>query len=278
MTVAPGRRALGGEAGAVVVRAVVVAWVGLLVVAPAAVLVAKGLGEGPAGVWAAITAPAARSALWLSAWTSVVTALVNGVAGTAIAWALVRWELPGRALLAALVDLPLAIPTLVAGIVIVALFGPQSALGARLVAAGFPVAYAWPGVVLALLFVTLPFVVRAVEPVLAELDPGEEEAAATLGANRFTTFRRVLLPPILPAVAAGMVQTFARSVAEFGSLVAVSGNIPFQTLSAPVYVLGEVEGGNPGGAAAISLLLLAVALGVQPVSAALARRAGGRRG
>ncbi len=276
--VAPVRRALGGGAGAFVLRAAVVAWVGLLVVAPAGILVAKGLAEGPAGVWAAVTAPAARSALWLSTWTSVVAALVNGVAGTAIAWALVRWELPGRALLAALVDLPLAIPTLVAGIVIVALFGPQSALGGRLVAAGFPVAYAWPGVLLALLFVTLPFVVRAVEPVLAELDPGEEEAAATLGANRLTTFRRVLLPPILPAVAAGMVQTFARSVAEFGSLVAVSGNIPFQTLSAPVYVLGEVEGGNPGGAAAISLVLLAVALGVQPLSAALARRAGGRRG
>lgn len=196
--------------------------------------------------------------------------------GTAIAWALVRWELPGRAALAALVDLPLAIPTLVAGILLVALLGPQSAVGAHLVAAGFPIAYAWPGVVLALLFVTLPFVVRAVEPVLAELDPGEEEAAATLGANRWTTFFRVLLPPVAPAIAAGMVQTFARSVAEFGSLVAVSGNIPFRTLVAPVYVLGEVEGGNPEGAAAVSVVLLAFALGVQPLSAALARRAGGR--
>jgi sulfate transport system permease protein len=271
-------RATDGAVGAWILRATVVAWVGLLVVLPAAVLVLEGLLQGPAGVWSAVTAPAARSALWLSAWTSALAAVVNGVAGTAIAWALVRWEMPGRSVLAALVDLPLAIPTLVAGIVIVALFGPQSLLGGRLASVGFPVAYAWPGVVLALLFVTLPFVVRAVEPVLAELDPGEEEAAATLGADRLTTFRRVLLPPILPAVAAGMVQTFARSVAEFGSLVAVSGNIPYQTLSAPVYVLGEVEGGNPGGAAAISLLLLAVALGVQPLSAALARRAGGSRG
>lgn len=268
--------ARGGLSAAVVLRAAVAAWVGALVLAPAAVLLWKGLAGGPTGVWLAVSAPAARSALWLSAWTSLVAALVNGVVGTAIAWALVRWELPGRAALAALVDLPLAIPTLVAGILLVALLGPQSAVGAHLVAAGFPIAYAWPGVVLALLFVTLPFVVRAVEPVLAELDPGEEEAAATLGANRWTTFFRVLLPPVAPAIAAGMVQTFARSVAEFGSLVAVSGNIPFRTLVAPVYVLGEVEGGNPEGAAAVSVVLLAFALGVQPLSAALARRAGGR--
>jgi sulfate/thiosulfate transport system permease protein len=261
-----------------VLRLAVAAWVGVLVIAPVIVLVVKGLENGPAGVWEAATLPAARAALWLSAWTSAVAALVNGVAGTAVAWALVRWDFPFRRVLISLVDLPLAIPTLVAGIVIVALFGPQSFLGSRLSDAGLPIAYAWPGIVLALLFVTLPFVVRAVEPVLAELDPGEEEAAYTLGASTFETFRRVLLPPILPAVAAGMVQTFARSMAEFGSLVAVSGNIPFETQVAPVYVLGEVEGGNPSGAAAVSLLLLALALGVQPLSAALARRAGGRRG
>jgi sulfate transport system permease protein len=166
----------------------------------------------------------------------------------------------------------------VAGILLVALFGPQSMLGSRFVALDFPIAYAWPGIVLALLFVTLPFVVRAVEPVLEELDPGEEEAAATLGAGRLTTFLRVLLPPVLPAIAAGMVQTFARSMAEFGSIVAVSGNIPFRTLAAPVYVLGEVEGGNPAGAAAVSVVLLALAIGFQATSAAFARRAGGRRG
>jgi sulfate/thiosulfate transport system permease protein len=265
-----------GSLGAYALRAAVAGFIGLLVIAPAVILIVKGLENGPMGVWEAVTEPPARAALWLSFWTSVVAAVVNGVVGTAIAWALVRWDLPFRGALAALVDLPLAIPTLVAGIVLVALFGPQSVLGAALEGIGFPVAYAWPGIVLALLLVTLPFVVRAVEPVLAELDPGEEEAAATLGANRTTTFFRVLLPPLLPAVAAGMVQTFARSMAEFGSLVAVSGNIPFQTLVAPVYVLGEVEGGNPSGAASVSLVLLAVALSVQPISAALARRAGGR--
>lgn len=269
---------LADERGApIALRLAVSAWVGLLVLAPAAALVTTGLEHGLAGVWEASTAPAARAALWLSAWTSVVAAAVNGLAGTAVAWALVRWDFPLRRVLISLVDLPLAIPTLVAGIVIVALFGPQSYLGAGLEGIGFPVAYAWPGIVLALLFVTLPFVVRAVEPVLAELDPAEEEASYTLGAGQFATFSRVLLPPILPAVAAGMVQTFARSMAEFGSLVAVSGNIPFRTQVAPVYVLGEVEGGNPSGAAAVSLVLLAVALAVQPISAALARRAGGRR-
>jgi sulfate/thiosulfate transport system permease protein len=271
------RRAFDGALGAAALRAAVTLWIGGLVLAPVVVLVVTGVSGGPAGVWAAVTQPAALAALWLSTWTSAVAAGINGVVGTAIAWVLVRWDVPGRSTLEALVDLPLAIPTLVAGILLVALFGPQTPVGAALDAAGFPVAYAWPGIVLALLFVTLPFVVRAVEPVLLELDPGEEEAAATLGAGRLTTFTRLLIPPILPAVAAGMVQTFARSMAEFGSLVAVSGNIPFRTLTAPVYVLGEVEGGNPTGAASVSLLLLGLALTVQPLSAALARRAGGGR-
>ncbi len=254
------------------------AWIGALVALPVAVLVLRGLEGGLEGLLAVIRAPAARDALWLSLWTAALAALVNGLAGTAIAWALVRWDMPGRRALAALVDLPLAIPTLVAGILLVALFGPQTALGSWFIAQGWPVAFARPGIVLALLFVTLPFVVRAVEPVLEELDPAEEEAAMTLGASRWATFLRVLLPPVLPAVAAGMVQTFARSVAEFGSLAAVSGNIPGRTLVMPVWILGEVEAGNTQGAAAASVILLALALALQPLSASLARRAGGGRG
>lgn len=265
-------------AGPVALRTGVGAYLMVLVGLPVAVLVWRGLADGSTAFWAAVTDSTALDALKLSLWTSALAAVVNGVMGTAIAWALVRWRLPGRRLLAALVDLPLAIPTLVAGILLVALFGPQSWLGGWFVAHGFPIAFARPGIVLALLFVTLPFVVRAVEPVLAELDPAEEEAAITLGANRFTTFFRVLLPPVLPAIAAGVVQTFARSVAEFGSLAAVSGNIPHRTLSVPVYILGEVEAGNPGGAAAVSLVLLAMALTLQPFAGWLARRAGGTRG
>lgn len=139
------------------------------------------------------------------------------------------------------------------------------------------IAFATPGIVLALLFVTLPFVVRVVEPVLAELDPAEEEAATTMGASRWLTFRSVLLPPIVPAIAAGTVQVFARSVAEFGSIAAVSGNIPHHTLTAPVYILGEVEGGSPGSAAAVSAVLLVLTLILQPVSRGLVQAAGSRR-
>jgi sulfate transport system permease protein len=256
----------------------VFAWVGLLVALPVMTLIGAGLRGGPAALWAAVTEPAALDAIGLSLGTAAVATLVNSVVGTAIAWVLVRWDVPGRRLIAALVDLPLAIPTLVAGVLIVALFGPQTALGSALIAAGMPVAFSKAGIVLALLFVTLPFCVRAVEPVLEELDPAEEEAAYTLGASPLATLVRVLLPPILPAVAAGAVQTFARSVAEFGSLAAVSGNIPHQTLVAPVYILGEVEAGNPGGAAAVSLVLLALALFLQPLAGALARRAGSAHG
>jgi sulfate transport system permease protein len=272
------RPLLSDRATALVLRGGFGAYVSVLVALPLLALVVRGLSDGPAAAWAAITAPVAVAALGLSLGTGLVAALVNGVAGTAIAWVLVRWDVPGRRLLSALVDLPLAVPTLVAGILLVALFGPQTPVGAWLVRHDLAVAYARPGIVLALLFVTLPFVVRAVEPVLHELDPAEEEAATTLGAGRWLTFRHVLLPPLLPAIAAGTVQVFARSVAEFGSLAAVSGNIPFQTLTAPVYILGEVEGGAPGSAAAVSLVLLAFALALQPLSHALARAAGSRRG
>lgn len=271
------RRLARPERRGLALRAVVGGYVFLLVVLPLVVLVWRGLADGPAAFFAAVTGAAAVDALSLSIGTGLIATAVNTGAGTAIAWALVRWEFPGRRLLAALVDLPLAIPTLVAGLLIVTLYGPMSPIGASLEASGFQIAYARPGIVLALMFVALPFVVRAVEPVLAELDPAEEEASVTLGANRFTTFRRVLLPPILPAMAAGAVQTFARCVAEFGSVVAVSGNIPHKTLTAPVYVLGEVESGNPGSAAAMSVVLLMFALVLYPISRALATRAGAHR-
>lgn len=265
-------------AGPLTLRAIFAAYLGILVLMPAACLVWRGLSEGPAEIWAAIRAPIAVAALWLSVWTSLLTAAIQAVMGTAIAWVLVRFEIPGRALLAALVDLPVAIPTLVAGILIVSLYGPQSALGSRLVAAGVPVAFAEPGIVLSLVFVTLPFVVRAVEPVLSELDPAEEEAASTLGASRWTVFVKILLPPLLPAILSGAVATFARSLAEFGSIAVVSGNIPYKTLTAPVHVLGLVEAGDPGAASSVSLLLLAIALLLQPLAALLASRAGGKRG
>jgi sulfate transport system permease protein len=246
-----------------------------LVATPLGAVLWKALADGPTAFWTAVTAPAAVDAVILSCATGLLAALINAGIGTAIAWWIVRWRLPGTPVVSALVDLPLAIPTLVAGLVLVALYGPQTWVGKAFAGVGIEIAFARPGIVLALLFVTLPFVVRAVEPVLRELDPAEEEAAYTLGADRFTVFRRVLLPPLLPAIAAGTVQTFARCVAEFGSLAAVSGNIPHRTLVAPVYILGEVEAGKPGAAAAVSVVLLVAALLLQPVGRLLVRQGGG---
>jgi sulfate transport system permease protein len=259
-------------------RGVFATYVGGLVALPLLALLVTGASAGPRGIWDAITEPTALDALWLSTWTAVVAAVVNGIMGTAIAWVLVRGRIPGRAAISALVDLPFAIPTLVAGILLVALYGPQTPIGSALDAWGFKIAFAKPGVILALLFVTLPFVVRAVEPILLELDPAEEEAAITLGATKFTTFVRVMLPPLLPAIASGTIQVFARSLAEFGSLAAVSGNLPHKTLTIPVYILGKVEGDETGTAAAVSLVLLVAAVALQPLAQALARYAGARRG
>ena len=274
--VRPPMRLGGASIGAWALRGVVAIWLVGLVGLPLATLVAKAFTAG-AQVWVeTLTSRVALEALTLSLWTAALTAGINGVGGLLVAWALVRWEFPGRTLLAALVDLPLAIPTLVCGIVIVALYGPAGVIGGPLADAGLPIAYARPGIVLALVFVTLPFVVRAVEPVIRELDPKEEEAARSLGASPMTTFRRIVLPPLLPAIGSGMIQTFARSVAEFGSLVVVSGNMEHKTLVAPVFVLGEIEGGNQPGAAVASLVLLALALVLHPLADFVARRGGAR--
>ncbi len=259
-------------------RAGFVAYVAVLVVLPLVTLVVRGFAGGVGGLWEEVTSPIAVDAVLLSLGTSFVAALVNGVMGFAIAWVLVRWEIPGRRALSALVDLPFAIPTLVAGILLVALYGPQTPIGGFLTEHGVKIVFAKPGIMLALLFVTLPFVVRAVEPVIRELDPAEEEAALTMGARPWTTFVRILLPPLLPAIASGTVQVFARSVAEFGSIAAVSGNIPHRTLTAPVHILGEVERGETSSAAAVSIVLLALALALQLVARRLVKWAGGHRG
>lgn len=246
--------------GDLVLRGSVALYVSLLVVLPLATLVKVGLGGGPAAALAAVRAPMAWNALVLTLWSSLAVAIVGAIMGTIVAWVLVRYRFPGKGVLSALVDLPLAIPTLVAGLALVALLGPQTALGGWLSAAGFKVAFATPAILIALAFVTLPFTVRAVEPVLMELDPAEEEAASTLGAGAFLTLRRVILPPLLPAIGSGAAQSFARALAEFGSIVVVSGNIPNRTLTAPVFIFGEIESGNAETATAVAIVLLAVAL------------------
>lgn len=241
-------------------RLAVVLYILFLVVIPLTAIVERGLTGGVSGIWRAATAPVAAKALTLTLWTAGLMAVINAVMGTATAWVLVRHPFPGSRFLATIVDLPFAIPTLVAGIMLVTLFGPQTPLGAWFGRHGLQIVFANPGIILALLFITMPLVVRAVEPVLMELDPAEEEASFTLGAGTWTTFFRVVLPPILPAIASGTIQCFARAVAEFGSVVVVSGNIPFRTLTAPVYIFSEVEGDRPEIAAAVSIVLLLIAV------------------
>ncbi|HYP67392.1 MAG TPA: sulfate ABC transporter permease subunit CysT [Thiobacillaceae bacterium] len=252
--------ALNPERGGRMVRAAVLAYIGFLVLLPLAALVQQGLAGGMSALWQAISAPGARSALWLTLWSAAAMALINALMGTATAWALVRYRFPGRSFLSTLVDLPFAIPTLVTGVMLVILYGPHGLIGGWLNAADMKIAFAPPGILLALLFVTLPFVVRAAEPVLLEQDPAEEEAARTLGAGPFIIFLRVLLPPLVPAILSGTVRSFARALGEFGSIVVVSGNIPYKTLTTPIFIFGEIEAGSPQTAAAVSLVLLALAV------------------
>jgi sulfate/thiosulfate transport system permease protein len=246
--------------GAALLQVGVASYVTLLVVAPLATLAAAALRSGPTAIWQAISAPIARDAMVLTLWTSVAATLVAAMLGTVTAWVLVRYRFPGRNVLDALVDLPFAIPTLVTGIVLVFMFGPDRLLGGWLIGHGVEVLFTPAAIVMALVFVTMPFVVRAVQPVLLEVDEAEVEAARMLGAPPMMVFRRVFLPTIAPVIVQGSLQTLARAVAEFGSIVVVAGNIPHRTLTAPVYIYGEVESGRPETAAAISLVLLALSL------------------
>ena len=195
---------------------------------------------------------------------SLVVALINAVAGTAIAWTLVRDRFLGQGAVNALVDLPFALPTIVAGLTLLALYGPRSP-------AGVDLAFTRWAILLALLVVTLPFVVRTVQPVLLELDTEMEDAAASLGASKLATFRRVILPNILPAILSGVALAFARAVGEFGAVVLISGNLPFKTEVVSVYVFGRIESGDAGGAAAASVVILAISFGVLLVIGGLRR-------
>jgi sulfate transport system permease protein len=205
--------------------------------------------------WDAIASAQAVSSLKLTLGVSVAVALVNAVAGTMIAWTLVRDRFVGQGFVNALVDLPFALPTIVAGLTLLALYGPKSPTGVN-------IAFTRWAILVALLFVTLPFVVRTVQPVLLELDTEMEDAAASLGAGRLATFRRVILPNILPAILSGVALAFARAVGEFGSVVLISGNLPFKTEVVSVYVFGRIESGDAGGAAAASVVILAISFAV----------------
>jgi sulfate/thiosulfate transport system permease protein len=240
--------------GASLGRGLVTAYLSLIVLIPIAALVAKSTGGGLDGFWSSVTSPLALSALKLTLIASAIVVAVNVVMGTAIAWVLVRDKFPGKWIVNAVIDLPFALPTVVAGITLLALYGTNSPVG-------IDVAFTRAGIVVALLFVTLPFVVRAVQPVLLELDREMEEAAASLGASPFTTFRRVVFPNLRPALLAGTALAFARAIGEFGSLVLISGNLP-KTQVASLFIYAQIESGNTSGAAAVSVTLLVIALAV----------------
>jgi sulfate transport system permease protein len=206
---------------------------------------------GWSGFWDAVTSPEAVAALKLTLGAAVAVALLNAVLGTITAWVLVRDDFRGKALVNAIIDLPFALPTIVAGLTLLALYGPKSPLGVD-------VAFTRTAIVLAMMFVTLPFVVRTVQPVLQELDPEVEEASHSLGASSFTTFRRVIFPNILPGVLSGVALALAKAIGEFGALVIITGNLPFKTEVSSVYIYGRIQSGDTAGAAAVAVVLLAL--------------------
>jgi sulfate transport system permease protein len=233
-------------------------YLGFMVALPLSAILQNGFSDGLAAFKADIVNPTAFAALRLTITTAIVVTIVNAVMGTLTAYVLVRFRFPGKGLLNTVIDMPFAIPTLVTGVMLVALYGPQRTLGAWLNSHGVQVIFATPGIVLALLVITYPFVIRTVQPVLMEAERGQEEAAYTLGASGWTTFRHVVLPTITPAIVTGSLLSFARALGEFGSIVVVAGNIPGVTLTAPVYIYGQIESQNQRGASAMSILLLAL--------------------
>lgn len=228
----------------------------LVVLLPLAALVAKALTPSWATLWATISDPRAVASYRLTLWTSLLAAGINGVFGLITAWVLVRYPFPGRKLVDALVDLPFALPTAVAGITLTTLYAPNGWLGQWLDAVGIKVAYAPLGIVVALTFIGLPYVVRTVQPVLENLGPELEEAAASLGADRRQTFLRVLLPTLLPALLTGFAMSFARAVGEYGSVVFISGNLPMRTEITPLLIVTKLEQYDYAGAAALGSMML----------------------
>jgi sulfate transport system permease protein len=241
-------------------------YLSIVALIPLAAVVLKSVDGGLDTFWSAVTTEQAVAALKVTLIASLIVVLVNAVFGTLIAWVLVRDQFPGKNIVNSLIDLPFALPTIVAGLTLLLFYGPESPLGINL-------AFTRASIVLALLFVTLPFVVRAVQPVLLELDTEMEQAAESLGASRGTVFRRIVLPNLTPAIIAGAGLAFARAIGEFGSLVLITGNIPFKTQAASVFIFAQVESDNPIGAAAVSVVLLLVALVVLLIFGWFSKRA-----
>jgi len=245
------RRASRDRTGTVLSLGYVTTFLTIMVALPIAALVWQARSDGAQTFWDAISSPQSVAALKLTIGASIAVSVVNAVLGTITAWVLVRDDFRGKSLVNAIIDLPFALPTIVAGLTLLALYGPTSPIGVN-------VAYTKTAIVLALMFVTLPFVVRTVQPVLQALDPELEEAAHSLGASQPTTFRRVIFPNITPALLSGIALAFAKAVGEFGSLVIITGNLPFKTEVSSVYIFGRIESGDSTAAAAVAVVLLMI--------------------
>jgi sulfate transport system permease protein len=237
-------------------------YLSLLVLIPLSAVFAKSLSLGPAALWAAISSPRVVAALELSFGAALLAAAINSVFGFVVAWVLVRYRFPGRRLIDALVDLPFALPTSVAGIALTAVYAPQGWLGALLAPLGVKVAFTRLGVLVALIFIGLPFVVRTVQPVLEDVEPEKEEAAATLGAGRLATFTQVLLPIVRPALLTGFALSFARAVGEYGSVIFIAGNIPLVSEITPLIIITKLEQYDYAGATAVAVVMLLISFGL----------------
>jgi len=255
----------GGTAAA---KGFVLLYLSVIVLIPIAALVFASTEGGWESFWNAVSNRQAVATFKLTILASLAVVVINSISGTIIAWVLVRDDFRGKGLLNSIIDLPFALPTIVAGLVLVALYGENGVLGIS------GVSFTVVGVVLALMFVTLPFVIRSVQPTLLELDQEMEEAAASLGARPLRIFRSVILPNLLPAILGGATLAFARAVGEFGSLILISGNIPFKTEVTSVHIYGLIETGYINSAAAVSVVLLAISVGILLIFHALNRRSG----
>ncbi|WP_128657067.1 sulfate ABC transporter permease subunit CysT [Paenibacillus sp. 598K] len=256
-------------------RSTVMLYFIILIVLPIIGVYGQSFSLGWQPFWESVSDPLAWKAVLLTIRLALIAALINIAVGTMIGWVLIRYSFWGRRLLNSLVDLPFALPTAVGGLMILLLLGPNSLAGDVAGWFGIEIVFHEPAIVIAMVFVTFPFVIRAVQPLLEEMDRSEEEAAYTLGASKAKTFFQIILPTMTPGILSGGMLAFSRALAEFGAVVLIAGNIPGRTLVASVYIFGEVESDNPQGAAAVSIVLLTLSfLILWIVNVIQSRRAG----
>ena len=246
-----------------------VVWLSVIVLLPFAALIGKTASGGWEHFWETVTAPEVVATYRVSFGISLIAALINGVFGFLTAWIFARYEFPGRRLMEAATDLPFALPTAVAGIALCALYSQNEWIGKLLAPMGIKIAFTPVGVLIAMTFIGFPFVVRAVQPVISELSADVEEAAACLGASRWQTLRRVVLPPLLPALLTGVIMAYGRAVGEYGSIIFISGNIPYKTEITPLMIVSKLEQYDYTGAAAIGFVMLAASLIIVVIGNAL---------